>query len=132
MLRQRRYGQYAHGPVSPALAIPNCCCGVPAVVKQSRHPKTAGRAYYICKKFDPTILLFPYENKKLVPYHEFRCWVAPPPNPPPITVDERITVVRRRRKDPLLCHCGVRATLVVPRDGNGPGRPIGSLARPIR
>ncbi|KAF8666090.1 hypothetical protein HU200_053800 [Digitaria exilis] len=117
MLRQRGYGQYpsvedAHGPVPPALPVPNCCCGVPAEVKQSRHPKTAGRAYYIYffqwidgpEKFDLRIRLFPYESEKLVPYHEFRRWVAPPPNPPPMTVDERMAAARRRRKDPLLCH----------------------------
>ncbi|KAF8675232.1 hypothetical protein HU200_047902 [Digitaria exilis] len=126
MLRQRGYGQYpyvedAHGPIPPDLSVPNCCYGVPAEVKQSRHPKTAGRAYYICRfkyerarypyeslpcwffqwidgpeKFDPRIRLFPYESQKLVPYHEFRRWVAPPPNPPPMTVDERMAAARRR------------------------------------
>ncbi|KAF8652050.1 hypothetical protein HU200_062994 [Digitaria exilis] len=136
MLRQRGYGQYpsvedAHGPVPPVLPIPDCCCGVPAEVKQSRHPKTAGRAYYICRfkyerarypyeslacwffqwidgpeKFDPRIRLFPYESQKL--------------NPPPMTVDERMAAARRRRKDPPLCHCGVRATLVVPPRGGSP------------
>ncbi|KAF8664877.1 hypothetical protein HU200_054190 [Digitaria exilis] len=143
MLRQRGYGQYpsvkdAHGPVPPALPVPNCCCSVPAEVKQSRHPKTAGRAYYICRfkydrgtwpnesllcwffqsidgleKFDPRIRLLPYESEKLVPYHEFR-----------LTIDERMAVARRRMKDPPLCHCGVRATLVVPPRGCSPsGRP---------
>ncbi|KAF8752674.1 hypothetical protein HU200_011913 [Digitaria exilis] len=73
------------------------------------------------EKFDPRIRLFPYESQKLVPYHEFRRWVAPPPNPPPMTVDERMTAARRRREDPPLCHCGVRATLVVPPRGGSPG-----------
>ena len=119
--RRRGYGQYpseedADAPVPPALAVPDCRCGSPAEVQQSRHPNTAGRAYYVCKKkymrskcrfteilpcwffqwidgpekYDPRIRLFPYESEKLVPYHEFRRWVPPPPNPPPMTVDERM------------------------------------------
>ena len=35
-------------PVPPALSVPNCECGIPAEVKQSRWPTTAGRAYYMC------------------------------------------------------------------------------------
>jgi hypothetical protein len=68
-------------PVSPALPVPVCRCepgNQLAVVQQSRHPKTTGRAFYICKwnylgnpchcfffqwidgpdKFDPRIWLF--------------------------------------------------------------------------
>ncbi|KAF8719482.1 hypothetical protein HU200_024205 [Digitaria exilis] len=37
-----------------------------------------------------------------------------------MTVDERMAAARRRRKDPSLCHCGVRATLVVPPRGGSP------------
>ncbi|KAF8671276.1 hypothetical protein HU200_049985 [Digitaria exilis] len=37
-----------------------------------------------------------------------------------MTVDERTAAARRRRKDPPLCHCGVRATLVVPPCGGSP------------
>ena len=39
-------------PVPPALPVPFCCCEPGnhlAVVKLSRHPKIAGRAFYICK-----------------------------------------------------------------------------------
>ncbi|KAF8721786.1 hypothetical protein HU200_022967 [Digitaria exilis] len=138
MLCNRGYGQYpyekdAHGPVPPALPVPNCCCGVLAEVTQSRHPKTVGQAYYICRftydrvtwpneskprwffqwihgpeNFDPRIRLFSYESEKLVPYHEFRCWTA----------------AQRRRRDPPLCPCGVCATLVVsPRGGSPSSRP---------
>ncbi|KAF8651099.1 hypothetical protein HU200_063629 [Digitaria exilis] len=116
-LRRRGYGQYpseeyADGPAPPALPVPNCCCGAPALVKQSRHPKTVGRAYYKCmftwidgpEKFDPRIRLFPYESAKLVPYHEFRRWIPPPPNPPAMTVDVRMAAARRCVKDPPLCH----------------------------
>ena len=51
--RHMGYGQYPSesepdAPVPPALPVPNCCCGAPAEVKQSRHRKTAGRAYYMC------------------------------------------------------------------------------------
>ncbi|KAF8667905.1 hypothetical protein HU200_052533 [Digitaria exilis] len=42
----------------------------------------------------------PYESAKLVPYHEFRRWIPPPP----MTVDERMTAARRRIRDPPLCH----------------------------
>ena len=35
-------------PVPPALPVPNCECGIPAEVKQSRWPTTAARAYYMC------------------------------------------------------------------------------------
>ena len=35
-------------PVPPALPVPNCECGIPAEVKQSRWLTTAGRAYYMC------------------------------------------------------------------------------------
>jgi hypothetical protein len=36
------------GPVSPDLPIPNCDCGVPAHVFQSKHPETAARCFYCC------------------------------------------------------------------------------------
>src|SRR6185312_9660099 len=35
-------------PVPPALPVPNCECGIPAEVKQSRWRTTAARAYYMC------------------------------------------------------------------------------------
>ncbi|KAF8689868.1 hypothetical protein HU200_041500 [Digitaria exilis] len=37
-----------------------------------------------------------------------------------MTVDERMAAARRHRKHPPLCHCGVRATLVVPPRGGSP------------
>lgn len=37
-------------PVLPPLPVPNCDCGIPAEVKQSRSPSTAGRAFYMCSK----------------------------------------------------------------------------------
>ncbi|CAO2189186.1 unnamed protein product [Urochloa humidicola] len=35
-------------PVPPAVPVPNCDYGNPAKVKQSNHPDTAARAYYLC------------------------------------------------------------------------------------
>ena len=88
-------------PVPPALPVPFYRCepgNQLAVVKQSRRPKTAGRAFYVCKwndllnpchcfffqwidspdKFDPRIWLFPYYPSESWPYNEFRRWVPPP------------------------------------------------------
>jgi hypothetical protein len=39
--------------VLPRYPIPNCCCGKPCAIMQSRHSATAGRAYYCCK--DPRV-----------------------------------------------------------------------------
>ena len=45
------YSEYdENAPVPSPLPIPNCECGIPAEVKQSRHPKTAARAYYTCSR----------------------------------------------------------------------------------
>ena len=45
------YSEYdENAPVLSPLPIPNCECGIPAEVKQSRHPKTAARAYYTCSR----------------------------------------------------------------------------------
>ncbi|KAF8702020.1 hypothetical protein HU200_033359 [Digitaria exilis] len=116
-LRRRGYSHYpseedADGPVPPALLVPNCCCGAPALVKQSRHPKITGRAYYKCRlTYD--MARYPYESQS--------CWFFKPPlQYPPITVDERMATARRRIKDPPLFHCGVCATLVVPPCGGSP------------
>jgi hypothetical protein len=98
------------GPFLPAEPTPLCYCGLPAFVKQSRHPTSAGRAFYCCQlksrpptldaylqgcnfyqlidgdeMFDPMIMLFPYGPWKSVPCSEFVCWVRPAPNPPEMT-----------------------------------------------
>ena len=74
------------GPFLPAEPTLLCYCGLPAFVKQSRHPASAGRAFYCCQlkrhpptldaylegcsfyqwidgdeMFDPLIMLFPYD-----------------------------------------------------------------------
>ncbi|RCV25976.1 hypothetical protein SETIT_5G208100v2 [Setaria italica] len=129
--RRRWYVRYVGesngaGPVPPALPVPLCRCGVQAEVKQSRHPKTAGRAFYVCKwtfdpmpaapcdffqwidgpdKYDPRICLFPYHSTELKPYHQFRRWVPPPPNPPRMTEEEKQETTCRRVRDPPMCKC---------------------------
>ncbi|RCV42821.1 hypothetical protein SETIT_9G246400v2 [Setaria italica] len=121
---------------SPMLLVPYLLpfrCGVEAEVKQSRHPKIAGRAFYVCKwtfdpmpaapcdffqwidepgKYDPRIRLFPYHNTELKPYHQFRRWVPPPPNPPRMTEEEKQEAACRRVRDPPMCKCGVPAKLM--------------------
>jgi hypothetical protein len=119
-------------PVPRALPVPNCLCSVPAYVKQSMCARTAGRAFYCCwireapplttpyyflqwidklDKFDPRISLFPYVSHVLKSYHEFQRWVPPPPNPPPMTYEEKQLAAIERVKNPPLCDCGVRAYL---------------------
>ena len=39
-------------PVPPELPVPNCDCGRPADVFQSRHPDTAARCFYTCSRFN--------------------------------------------------------------------------------
>nr|TKW14172.1 hypothetical protein SEVIR_5G150000v2 [Setaria viridis] len=123
----------ADAPVPPALPVPNCSCGMLAEVKQSRHPKTAGRTFYVCKwrfdpmpaapynffqwidgldKYDPRIWLFPYDSTQLKPYHQFRRWVPPPPNPPRMTKEEKQEAACRRVRDPPMCKYGVATKLM--------------------
>jgi len=140
------FGQYPDeadedAPVPPALPVPECRCGVPAWVTQSRHRKTAARAYYCCwnkfvldprkgvscyffqwidgkDKFDPRICLFPYiESNEIKPYSEFCRWVPPPPNPPPMRSEEKDLAAIERVSNPPFCHCGVRAEIQRPNVG---------------
>ena len=39
-------------PVPPGLLVPNCECGFPADVFQSRYPDTAARCFYTCSRFN--------------------------------------------------------------------------------
>ncbi|KAG2604674.1 hypothetical protein PVAP13_4NG125265 [Panicum virgatum] len=130
-------------PVPHALPVPFCRCepgNQLAEVKQSRHPKTAGRAFYICKwndslnhchcfffqwidgpdKFDPRIRLFPYYRSESWAYKDFRRWVPPPPNPPLMTEEEKQEAAIYRVNNPPKCHCGVRAKLQRPNIGVPP------------
>ncbi|TVU34630.1 hypothetical protein EJB05_16471 [Eragrostis curvula] len=115
------------GPVPPTLPVPNCECGHPAVVQQSRHRVTAARAFYECRSdecfffqwidgqemYDPRILLFPW-NRKSFEYKAFKRWVPPPPNPPPMTNDEKVAAARLRVRNPPLCHCEYWSELETP------------------
>uniref|UniRef100_K4A197 GRF-type domain-containing protein n=1 Tax=Setaria italica TaxID=4555 RepID=K4A197_SETIT len=144
--RRRWYVRYVGesngaGPVPPALPVPLCRCGAQAEVKQSRHPKTAARAFYVCKwtfdplpaapcdffqwidgpdKYDTRIRLFPYYSTELKPYHQFRRWVPPPPNPPRMIEEEKQEAACRRVRDPPMCKCGVPAKLMRPNLGDPP------------
>ncbi|RCV18395.1 hypothetical protein SETIT_3G297900v2 [Setaria italica] len=144
--RRRWYVHYVGesngaGPVPPALPVPLCRCGAQAEVKQSRHPKIVGRAFYVCKwtfdplpaapcdffqwidgpdKYDPRIGLFPYHSTELKPYHQFRRWVPPPPKPPRMTEEEKQEAACRRVRDPPMCKCGVPAKLMRPNLGDPP------------
>jgi hypothetical protein len=42
--------------VPPGLSVPNCDCGRPACVCQSKHPDTAARCFYLCGGFNVRIL----------------------------------------------------------------------------
>jgi hypothetical protein len=61
--------------------------------------------------FDPSIMLFPYDPWKSVPYSEFICWVPPPPNPPEMTEAEKVDIALRCLANPPKCHYGVSALL---------------------
>ena len=39
-------------PILPDLPIPNCDCGRPVDVFQSRHPNTVARCFYTCSRFN--------------------------------------------------------------------------------
>jgi hypothetical protein len=57
------------------------------------------------------IRLFPYKEWKIKPYNKFRRWVPLPPNPPPITKEEKQDAAIIRVKNHPLCYYGVRAKL---------------------
>jgi hypothetical protein len=42
--------------VLPDLPVPNCDCGRPAWVCQSKHPNTAARCFYLCGSFNVSSL----------------------------------------------------------------------------
>ena len=64
--------------------------------------------------FDPSIMLFPYDPWKSVPYSEFVRWVPPPLNPPKTIEAEKVDAALRRLANPPRCHCGVLARLTTP------------------
>src|SRR6266540_2174729 len=47
----------ADAPMPHHLHVPKCeCCGIPVVVRQSRHELTVARAYYLC--WQPTASVY--------------------------------------------------------------------------
>ena len=128
-------------PSCPSSSIKSVWIGQSASSnEQSRHPKTAGRAFYVCNwndlmnpchclffqwidgpdKFDHRIRLFPYYRSESWAYNEFRRWIPPPPNPPPMTEEEKHEAAIYRVNNPPKCHCGVRAKLQRPNIGVPP------------
>jgi hypothetical protein len=127
------------GPFPPALLTPLCACGLPAFVKQSRHPQSAGRAFYCCQlrrcpsqlrsfidgcnfyqwmdgdeMFDPSIMLFPYDPWKSCPYDEFVRWVRRALNPPEMTKLEKVDAALNHLVNRPRCHCDMVAVLQLP------------------
>lgn len=114
---------------------------VPAEVKQSRHSKTAicvgtrtwGRnilmksciAGFSNGLMGPTNLILgsgcsPIRVTSLCLIMSSGIAPPPPPNAPPMTVEERMAASRRHLRDPLLCHCGVPTTPMLPHRGDPP------------
>jgi hypothetical protein len=120
-------------PVLQPLPVTMCRCCIPGHVKQSRNEAAGGRAFYTCAtkwqlnddgyqvhttktlffhqwingldKFDRRIRLFPWQQSVVHPYHEFRQCVAPSPNPPPMTLQEKQEAGCKCVSNPPLCHC---------------------------
>ncbi|RCV04613.1 hypothetical protein SETIT_1G014400v2 [Setaria italica] len=112
----------ADAPVPPALPVPLCGCGVQAEVKQSRHPKTVGRTFYMCKWTFDSMHATPCDffHIELKPYHQFRHWIPPPSNPARMTEEEKQEAACRCVRDPPICKCGVAAKLMRPNLGVPP------------
>jgi hypothetical protein len=139
----RNDNQFVHHPkdygaIDPFLPVeqtPLCYHRLPAFVKQSRHPASAGHAFYCCQlkqrpptfdaylegcnfyqwidgdeMFDLLIMLFSYAPTLCCfLYSEFVHWVPPPPNSPEMTEAEKVDAALRRLANPPRCHCGVSA-----------------------
>jgi hypothetical protein len=61
--------------------------------------------------FDPQILLFPYDRNESSPLRSFKRWVPLPPNPLPLTNEEKDETSTCRVHNPPVCRCGYRAEL---------------------
>jgi hypothetical protein len=66
---------------------------------------------------DRQILLFPYDRNESSPLRSFKRWVPLPPNPPPVTDEEKDEASTRRVRNPPACKYGYRAELVNPAPG---------------
>jgi hypothetical protein len=60
------------------------------------------------------ILLFSYHRNESFLYHNFKCWVSLPPNPPPMIDEEKEEATTRRVSLPPLCKYGYHSELVNP------------------
>jgi hypothetical protein len=66
---------------------------------------------------DRQILIFPYDMNEFSPLRSFKRWFPLPPNPPPMTDEEKNEASTRRVCNSLACKCGYRAKLVNPPPG---------------
>ena len=57
-------------PVPPDLPIPNCDCGFPAHIFQSKHPNTAARCFYTYSRFNVRNYLHYRSTKRKSTSHE--------------------------------------------------------------
>jgi hypothetical protein len=69
------------------------------------------------ESFDSQILLFPYDRNKSSPLRSFKRWVPLPPNPPPMTNEEKDKTSTRCVRNPHACKCGYHYELVYPPTG---------------
>jgi hypothetical protein len=67
--------------------------------------------------FNINIILFPYDRNESSPFHSFKSWVPPSPNPPPMTDVEKDEASSRRVCNPHVCKCGYHTKLVIPSVG---------------
>jgi hypothetical protein len=61
---------------------------------------------------DRQILLFPYDRNESSLLRCFKCWVPSPPNPPPMTDEEKDEASTHCVHNPPVCKCGYRVELV--------------------
>jgi hypothetical protein len=66
---------------------------------------------------DRQILRFPYDRNESSPLWSFKCWVTLPPNPPPMTDEEKDKASTHHVCNSPAYKCGYRAELVNPPPG---------------
>jgi hypothetical protein len=64
--------------------------------------------------FVPQILLFPYDRSEFCLLRSSKYWVPLPPNPSPMTDEEKDEATTHHVRNPPPCKCGYRSELVKP------------------